>query len=150
MSIVTVTLVTGPPCAGKTTWVRQHAHPGDLIVCHDTYAQRAGSPRRHDHAPHHSAHARRAWDHAVTQLAAAPDPDRHAWVIRCAPTAAERRDLADRIHADHVVVLLPPRDVALRRAAHDHRARRTFGVIHGWYRSHQPAPGDHVIAGGTP
>lgn len=31
-------LVTGPPAAGKSTWVRQHAKPGDITIDYDAIA----------------------------------------------------------------------------------------------------------------
>lgn len=31
-------LITGPPAAGKTTWVRQHAQKGDIIIDYDAIA----------------------------------------------------------------------------------------------------------------
>lgn len=36
---MTVYVVTGPPAAGKTTWVREHAKPGDITIDYDTLAQ---------------------------------------------------------------------------------------------------------------
>jgi predicted kinase len=30
-----LTVVTGPPCAGKTTYVRNNAKPGDIIIDFD-------------------------------------------------------------------------------------------------------------------
>jgi predicted kinase len=32
-------VVTGPPAAGKTTWVRANAQPGDIIIDYDRIAQ---------------------------------------------------------------------------------------------------------------
>src|SRR5690554_6806344 len=47
-----ITLVVGPPTGGKSTWVRDHAQPGDVIVDFDTIAQTLGSPVTHDHPDH--------------------------------------------------------------------------------------------------
>lgn len=35
---MTVYIITGPPAAGKTTWVRDHAKPGDITIDFDTIA----------------------------------------------------------------------------------------------------------------
>lgn len=39
----------GPPCSGKSTYVREHAKPGDIVVDFDVLAQALGSPVPHDH-----------------------------------------------------------------------------------------------------
>ena len=41
-----VTVVTGPPCSGKTTYVNGHAQPGDLIVDWDVLAVALTGTRR--------------------------------------------------------------------------------------------------------
>lgn len=46
-----ITVVTGPPCSGKSTYVRNHAKPGDIVIDFDTLAQSIGSPVPHDHSP---------------------------------------------------------------------------------------------------
>jgi hypothetical protein len=53
-----LTVVTGPPCSGKSTWVKQHARPGDIVIDFDVIAQALGSPSVHGHSP------------ALTQVAA--------------------------------------------------------------------------------
>lgn len=44
-----LTVVTGPPCAGKSTYVREHAQPGDIVVDFDVLAEALGSPDHHEH-----------------------------------------------------------------------------------------------------
>ena len=138
-----VTLVTGPPCSGKSRHVDLHAQPGQLIACHDHEARRAGSPRRHDHADNHHHAAQAAWKRLVADIAASSDGT--SWVIRCAPEGPERQQLAEQLRADLVLVLMPPLEVALHRAGLDRRSRRTYGVIRGWYRRYSPAPCDTLV-----
>jgi hypothetical protein len=47
-----LTVVMGAPCSGKSTYVREHAKPGDIVIDFDVLAQALGSPDPHDH-PHH-------------------------------------------------------------------------------------------------
>lgn len=39
----------GAPCSGKSTYVREHAKPGDIVIDFDVPAQALGSPSPHDH-----------------------------------------------------------------------------------------------------
>lgn len=143
-----VTLVCGPPCSGKSTYVAQHAQPGELIACHDTEARRAGSPRTHDHLPGHRAAAEVAYWRLVERIAASHDG--RAWVIRTAPRPEQRQQLAEQLRADRVVVLAPPMAAVLHRAELDRRSRRTFGLIRGWYDRYAPAPCDTDVIGAEP
>ena len=47
---MTVTVVAGPPCSGKTHHVRTNAGPDDLVIDWDEIAVRLGSPRSHIHS----------------------------------------------------------------------------------------------------
>ena len=87
-----LTVVTGPPCSGKTTYVQQNAARGDAVVDFDVIAQGLGSPVSHGH----SESVKRM---AVQVRAAAIDAAirRHrqggdAWVVdsRPAPPAVRR------------------------------------------------------------
>jgi predicted kinase len=142
---VTVTLVCGPPCGGKSTYVRQNAKPGDLIICHDLLAQAAGSKRHHNHELHYGQAAKLAYGQAVDSI---PQHDGDVWVIRCAPEATRRGTLAEGIGADRVVVLMPSRGVALARVRHTRRdVSETKRVVVRWYARYQPREGDEVITG---
>lgn len=140
----TTTLVTGPPCAGKSTWVDQHADPSDLVICHDTFARAAGSTAQWDHTRAHNLRAGEMWRAAIARLAAGP-PARDTWVIRCASTAAERDYIARRIHAERVIVLVPPRALTLARAQTANRGRQVQQAIRRWYAGHGINAGDEVI-----
>lgn len=46
---MTLTVITGPPCSGKSTYLRDHAKPGDIAVDFDRLAQALGSTQPHEH-----------------------------------------------------------------------------------------------------
>jgi adenylate kinase family enzyme len=89
-----VVLVTGPPCAGKSTYARDHAAPGDLILDQDELGP-AGM---------------RDGIEQVKRMTGGT-----AWVIRCCPGQARRQQLAAQLGAE-VVHLCPPEHVLLARA----------------------------------
>lgn len=51
---MTLWVVTGPPCVGKSTWVKDRAKPGDLVVDLDriALALTAETTAHHDYPPH--------------------------------------------------------------------------------------------------
>jgi 5-methylcytosine-specific restriction protein A len=142
-----VTLVCGPPCAGKTTWVAQHAQPGDTVLDVDVLAKLCGSDRDHGHEGRYYRAAQTEYDalcEAVRTSAVT------AWVIRGAPEPAARRKLAEAVGATRTVVLLPPRGVLLARALErdgqvDGTAVDTMRAITKWHRRYKPARGDVLI-----
>src|SRR5579875_2707438 len=138
-----VTLVVGPPCAGKTTWTAQHAQRGDLIVDWDQLAIEAGSPVAHDHPDRYraAANARRSeLEQHVAEMR-----DGRAFVIRTAARLAERLRLADQLGA-HIEVIDPGVQVCLERAAADGRHPDVDAAILRWYglqwgaRCYDPLP----------
>lgn len=128
-------LVAGPPAAGKSTYVRKHAKPGDLVLDYDDIARELGSPHPWDHPERIGRAAEREMRRRIAEL----PPDRDAWVIRCAP-GPEREALAAQIGAE-VVVLDVPADEAKRRAVRDGRPAWTRAAIDRWWRNYQPT--DH-------
>jgi len=76
-----ITVVTGPPCSGKSTYVRSHARPGDIIIDFDVMAQAFGSPNPHDHSQatrHVTIMARRAAIAAAVTVTATD-----VWIVDC-------------------------------------------------------------------
>jgi 5-methylcytosine-specific restriction protein A len=130
-----VVLVCGPPCGGKSWLVDQHAQPEDLILCVDTFAVEAGSDVPHNHSGRfYRAGEDRFWTELeqVRRTRAV-----RAWVIRCAPTLTDRRQLAVASRATRTLVLTPPIRVVYRRAiARDHPPEPTLRAIDSWYRRH--------------
>jgi predicted kinase len=126
-----VTLIVGPPCAGKTTWVAQRAAPGALVVDWDRLAYEAGSPVSHDHAPTYRAAATARRTQLEQQIATMTDGT--AYVIRTAAREAERTAIATRLRATHVEVLDPGVHTCLARARATDRHPDVDAAILRWY-----------------
>lgn len=126
-----VTVVCGPPCAGKTTWVREHAQPGDLIVDYDDIARRLGSRRDHGHHP--SFH--KPIEATIARAIAGIRRGRHerAWIIR---SGVERARLLARDLDGTLVLLNPPDDVLTARANERRDPQATLRAIAEWRKTH--------------
>lgn len=131
-----VVLVAGPPCAGKTTWVKNNSQPTDLILDHDLIAASLGSRRRWHHDPHLAAQAQQVYQTNLIRIAKAQHG--HAWIVRCLPDWRERQALAAYLNAE-VMLIDPGLHECIRRARRDRRPRGTERAIRSWYAASQQA-----------
>lgn len=113
-----ITVITGPPCSGKTSYVREHAGSGDIVVDFDAIARAFGSSDGHGHDPELSHVTVAAWLAAVDALTAARH-DKRAWIIDSVPSP--RRAERYRQVGATVVALLASREELHRRAEADGR-----------------------------
>lgn len=143
MGVRRVTLVCGPPCAGKTTWVDSVAQPGDLVLDRDLIARELGSSNKWRHTSRYVDLSEQAMQERMWTLATLEDVS--AYVIRSAPGAHYRNTLARQIRATDVRVIDPGLVECTRRARAAHRPRDTVRWIHQWYMRDQEVT-DH---GGT-
>lgn len=126
-----VTLVVGPPCGGKTTWVMRNAQPGDVVVDHDHIARRLGSPSLWRH-PRAIADQAEQIVHAM-MLDIARAHTVRAWVIRTAPERWKREQLAQLLRADNVEIVDPGFMTCINRSRRDGRPAGTETAIRKWY-----------------
>lgn len=119
-----VTIVCGPPCAGKSTYVDEHCEPGDVVLDWDTIVEDLGfAPRQHLVEPALIDVISIEWRR---RLATALEQPQHVWVIHAKPARAIT-PLATSLDAD-VVEISAPLEVLIARAAErphpaEHRAR---------------------------
>lgn len=130
----------GPPAAGKTTWARARARPGDRIVDFDEICRTLGSRSRHDHPPQLRALAK-----SMRRSLEAQEHPGRTFVTRSLPDPADHAAVAQRLGA-RVVVLAVPADQATRRACADDRPAWTEDVIHDWWARYAPAAVDEPSA----
>jgi predicted kinase len=138
-----VTLVCGPPCAGKTTWAHASAGEDAWVVDWDDFARQAGSTARWNHSAGAKAEAEERMQSAIRSVAGAEEGE--YLVIRCLPEAGRRESLAEYLRADRVVVLYPPVDVLVARAGQRSNAYRAQRGIRDWLRDYTPSPKDELI-----
>ncbi len=83
-----VMVVLGPPCAGKSSYVRKTARSGDVIVDYDVLATAFGSPTPHD-APEAIAAVTSAPSRSRERFAPYRPGTRTPW-NGCRPRVADR------------------------------------------------------------
>lgn len=127
-------VITGAPCSGKSTYVREHAQPGDVIIDFDLIAQSLGSPTPHD-APDDIR--RCAFAARQAAIDAAIDGDMEAWVIHTNPTDAQRAAYMDA--GAEFVEMGTDMEECLERAESDGRPERVLQSIREWFRDEKGA-----------
>lgn len=126
-------VITGPPCAGKSTHAQQHAQPEDLILDLDTLATALGYPGDHviwddNHPAVHASRMARA--HVLGALLDGRIPGK-AWIIDARPDDVS----LIRYHraGAELITIDPGREVCLDRAAD--RSTEAVERVEAWYRA---------------
>lgn len=130
-----LTVVTGPPCSGKSTYAWSRAQPGDIVIDFDRIAQAIGSGSPHDHPDHVRwvaiAMRRAGINSAIIQH----QKGATVWVVQ---TRIPDRDLERYRRAGAEVVTLDVDRAELHRRASAERPARWHQLIDDW--TPQPAP----------
>lgn len=111
---MTLFVVVGPPASGKSTWVREHAQPGDITIDFDALANVLSPPddKPHKHPPHVQAVTKAARQAAIdTALRHTHTVD--VYVIHSMP-GTKTMD-AYRAHGAQIVVIDPGKSVVMAR-----------------------------------
>lgn len=138
---LSLTVVIGPPAAGKSTWCREQAGPDDVIIDYDLIANALSAPRdgesKHEHAKAVKAVTKAARKAAIDKaLTLCHEHD--VYLIHSTPSRA----LLDtyRARGARIITIDPGIDVVLERAK---RLRPWWmqPVIKRWYEQQDPTRG---------
>lgn len=152
---IPLTVVCGPPGAGKSTYVRENAGASDLVICFDQIATELfGRPSEVRTAagltPAQIFAVLRERNEMIERLMGSGSYHwRRAWMILTEPLAENRQWWADRTGA-LVVVLATPADVCKARIAADAGAGDRRGdnipdLVDAWWREYRPAGCDRAL-----
>lgn len=144
---MTVFIVTGPPCAGKTTWVQANADPADVVIDMDALVAAMTTADAGFTAPSsliwrtamaaRDAAVRKVLDrhsrHVVENINGI-ETELDAYVIHAVPN----RDQVDRYIAQgaRILVVDPGRRTVINRATEAGRIDTVHNAIVGWYHDH--------------
>ena len=111
-----ITVVTGPPCGGKSTYIKENAKDGDIVIDMDKIALALiqGKPESHEYGEEVRSIARAARKAAVKQSLVVGQGNRLGiWIIHTDPSVADRTNY--RIVSARFVECSPGLRVCLER-----------------------------------
>jgi 5-methylcytosine-specific restriction endonuclease McrA len=129
-----LTVVTGPPCSGKSTHVQAHARPGDIVIDFDRIAQALGSPAPHDHPNQVRWVAIAARKAAITAAIQQHRAGATVWIVH---TSIPRQEMTRYLAAGAEVVTLEVDAAELHRRADAERPALWHKLIDEWKPSTQ-------------
>lgn len=140
-----VTVVTGPPAAGKTTHIRQHMQPGDVIIDYDHLANALSGQDadNHDHPAHIQTITRAARQAA---LDAAINTSARTWLIHATPSPKQQADYSAR--GAEIITIDPGKDVVMRRIKAQRPAHMAKAAGQ-WYSNQTGTKPKRKLAGTT-
>lgn len=128
-----LTVVIGPPAAGKSTWVLEHAQPGDIVIDYDRLAVALSGPGGHPHDhPAHLVAVTKAARTAAIDTAMRHKAKVDVYLIHSSPGAQRLADY--RAMGAQIVTVDPGRDVVRARCKGGNRPQRMYTVIDEWYK----------------
>ncbi|WEV59680.1 HK97 family phage prohead protease [Bifidobacterium sp. ESL0728] len=126
-----ITVVTGPPAAGKTTYVIGHKHIGDVVIDFDALAKALGQTETHSVEGMPAKLAKAARDSVIDDVLKGIDAD--SWIIQTwmNPERADEYKQAKAV----IVTVDPGIETVLQQAKDDKRPDGTADEIKRWYES---------------
>ena len=131
----TVYLVWGPPCAGKSTWVREQATEADIIVDVDEIwnaVTRDGWKGKNDLTKSVVFEIRDKLYEIIKHRSGTWET---AYVIAGAPRETERKRIMQRIGTDKSIFIEEAKDVCLKRA--EAKDERWAAYVREWFDQYE-------------
>lgn len=140
---MTITYIMGPSCAGKSTWAKEHAALGDVVLDYDVLATALGGSKTHDpeQGPKKVAFAARQAAEACIHDGGL---DGDQFIIRSWMPPEKITDLGQK--GVKFAVVDPGEATALARCADDERPAGTAERIRDWYKDRPVVPDEYLWA----
>ncbi|KKK81799.1 hypothetical protein LCGC14_2809800, partial [marine sediment metagenome] len=139
-----VTVVCGPPGSGKSTYVKNRAKSGDLILDIDTIWQALSGRPYYEKPSALMSYVLDTWESLIDRVDEVESY--HAWIVSSLPLAVDRQRYADRFNDADIetqIILLDVNeyDCMDRIAKDERRAKHVEGwkpIVRRWFDAYEP------------
>ncbi len=137
-------IVTGPPASGKTTWVHDHAKPGDITIDFDAIANTLTPPdgQPWKHTPQVQAITKAARQAAIDAALKADDVD--VYIIDSRPSTSTTQRYQS--HGARIITIDPGQAVVMARCKAERPWQMQQAAKH-WYATQQTLPTGQQTSG---
>lgn len=135
---MTLHIITGAPCSGKSTYVREHAAPDDVRIDFDAMATALGSSTPHGSKGRVRGATFAARKAAIYWLLANDTPDSDSWIIHSSPADWQKAAYTDA--GAEFVEMTTDLETCLARAEADERPDGEAEKIRAWFQGQKAAP----------
>lgn len=136
---MTLHIITGAPCSGKSTYVREHAKAGEVRVDFDALAQAFGSATPHGSTGDVRSVTFVARKAAIRWLLDNDEAGKDAYIIHSSPSAEQME--AYKAAGAEFVALDTDLETCLARAEADNRPEGEADKIRAWFEGQKAAQG---------
>lgn len=134
-------VITGAPCSGKSTYIKEHKALGDLVIDFDEIAFCLGSDERHNAKGIVKTASFEARKSAIE--VALKNPDAESWIIHTFPTEEQLKRYQE---ADaEIIVLDTSKEECLARAERDNRPKITYDGINRYFAEEKGNTMEHLF-----
>lgn len=134
-------VIIGPPCAGKSTFVKENAKENDLRVDFDLLAECLGNSKKHEATGLVKEAAFKAREGAIET--ALKNPDAESWIIHTSPTKAQMA--AYEKAGAEIIALEVSKEECLARAERDGRPQTTIDGINKYFSEEKGSKMAHLF-----
>lgn len=128
-------IISGPPAAGKTTFLNNNAKPGDIRIDLDHITNLITGKDPDNHTHDHTAWAiAKAARRAAIDTALQHTGTHEVWIIDSNPSpeqVARYQKAGAKMHT-----IAPPKDVVMKRIKNSNRPETMYKAAARWYKTH--------------
>jgi len=138
-SLVPLTIICGPPCSGKSSYVAKHKAEYDLVIDLDVIAVELGAPSLHNwDRDAFLAPAIRKRNDMLGNLSRYKNHN-HAWFIATAAKRSQREWWQRMLEPEDIIILKVTADECARRAQQDseRNADATYIAAREWWMNYK-------------
>ena len=133
-------VVTGAPCSGKSTYIREHKKEGDLVIDFDEIAFCLGSSERYNAKGLVRKASFEARKSAIAM--AIENPNEESWIIHTFPSEKQMEEYLE-VGAE-IITLDTSKEECLERAKRDGRPQITFDGIEKYFSEEKGNKMEHL------